>query len=322
MTAQEHIKQELESIKNFHAKKISKENPADEIFSLLMSKKFRKYSAKPELVEHIKKAIEINIENNQPINFTFPHGAYKLWRLEEAPLPDWAELFSAMHYSKWVKTICEIYEPGVWFDFFVDDLIVPILNNTPKEDVEEYLKEWQNILDFLKNYQPKNLNMTITQFKDRYSQPEPFEEALEENIKNLKKTNPTFTEEQLQVVQLNARPTPEQLKDKYWREKILIIHDAYMPIKRGLGYYSKTDKIGVFSQPLPSGMFLVPGTTKTSIAKFWVGVGALKKDGESFKEYVLSPKQLESANFEWEEINIDGLEGKNFKKIRILPDLN
>ncbi len=110
-----------------------------------------------------------------------------MWRLKEAPLPDWAEVFTAMYYTKWLKPICEIYEQGVWFDFFADDLIVPILNNTPKEDVDKYLLEWQHILDFLKKYQPENLKMTITQFKNHYKTPESFEESLKNNIAQLEK---------------------------------------------------------------------------------------------------------------------------------------
>ena len=60
------------------------------------------------------------------------------------------------------------------------------------------------------------------------------------------------------------------------------------------------------------------GTTKTSIAKFWPGAGALKKVGDSFLEYVLSPSQLESNHFTKEETAIKGLDSKNFKSIRVI----
>src|SRR5216684_4350329 len=106
----------------------------EQIFMLIMSKKFRKYSANDALMAHIKGAIRLAIEQHQPINVTFFHGAYKLWRLEESPQADWAELFALMYYTRWVKPVCEIYPPGVWFDFFVDDLIVPKLDNVPISD--------------------------------------------------------------------------------------------------------------------------------------------------------------------------------------------
>jgi hypothetical protein len=315
MTPQEYIQQELNKQKDFRPQEIAKENLADEIFRLIMSKKFRKYSAKPQLIEQIKRAIQINIENNQPINFTFPHGAYKLWRLEEAPLPDWAELFTAMYYTKWIKPVCEIYNPGVWFDYYVDDYIIPKIDNISLEVVDTYIKDYQKMFDFLKQYQPDNLKMTITEFRNYFSSHEAFEESLQECVKKLSSTNPTFTEEKLQVVELNAKPTPEQLKDPHWREKIRLVHDAYISMKREIGYYFKPTKIPVFCQPLTSGMFLAVGTTKTSIAKFWVGAGALKKIGDSYIEYILSPKQLKTEKLTKEPVSIAGLDSRNFRVI-------
>ena len=317
MTAQQYIQQELKKIKEFHPREVTKENLADEIFRHLMSKKFRKYAASPQLIEQMKSAIKLNIENNQPINVTFPHGAYKLWRLEEAPLPDWAELFTAMYYTKWLKPICEIYKAGVWLDYFVDDLIVPILDNIPLRDIEDYIKEYQKLLDFLKPYQPKNFKMTITPFETLFSSREEFQKSLQESIEKLSSTNPTFIEEDLVVVELNAKPTSEQLKDAYWREKIRLTHDAYIAMKRDLGYYFQPTKIPIFSQPLASGKFLAVGTTKTSIAKFWVGIGVLKKLENDYIEYILSPRQIELRNFTNELIAFKELDSKNFKSIKI-----
>jgi hypothetical protein len=73
----------------------------------------------------------------------------------------------------------------------------------------------------------------------------------------------------------------------------------------------------VFTQPLPSGSAISLGTTKSLIVKFWVGVGALKADGDSYKMLVLSPKQLADAECVFEDVNI-GLDGKNFKKVRVI----
>lgn len=144
MTAQEYIQTKL----NYLARPIGKESPsstdelATAIFNSLMSKKFRKYSANDELQQHIRNAIRINIKNKEPINITFLHGAYKLWRLDESPEADWAELFSLMYYSNWVKPICELYEPGVWFDFFVDDYIINRLDNIPMSDIRLYISSY------------------------------------------------------------------------------------------------------------------------------------------------------------------------------------
>jgi hypothetical protein len=317
MTPQQYIKQELQKLSEFHPQKVEKENLEDEIFKLVMSKKFRKWSASPQLVKQMKSAIKLNIEKKLPINLTFPHGAYKLWRLAEAPLPDWAELFSAMYYTKWLKPICEIYSPGVWFDYFVDDLILPKIDNISFEEIDSYLVEYQKVLDFLKSYQPKNFKMSITRFETLFASRDAFEKSLQKYIEKFSLTKPTFSDKQLQMVELNARPTPMQRKDPQWKEKVLVVHDSYIKMKREIGYYFQPTKIPVFNQPLASGMFLAVGTTKTSIAKFWVGVGALKKIDDGYIEYVLSPKQMESQKFTKDTVSIDGLDLKNFHSIRI-----
>jgi len=80
------------------------------------------------------------------------------------------------------------------------------------------------------------------------------------------------------------------IKGFKWKEKVRLVHDTYIVMKRDLGYYLKPDKIPVFNQPRASDMFLAVGTTKTSIAKFWIGVGALKQIGDGFIEYVAFSK--------------------------------
>jgi len=282
-----------------------------------MSKKFRKYSAKEALQERIKNAIKNSTDNNDPLRIVFPFGAYKLWRLDESPNPDWAELFADMYYIKWLKPICEIYKPGIIFEYLVDDYILPFIDNIPLETVKNYIDENKKILSFLEKYQPNNLKFKITEFKDTYGSQEKFEKELQESIKQLSSTNPVFTKEDLKTTELNSHPTEEQLKDPKWRENILLIHDAYMIIKSRGGYTSNLEKIPVFCQPLTSGNYLIVGTTKTSIVKFWVGIGALKKRNEEFIEYILSPIQLETQKTTKEKISIKGLDSKNFSEIRV-----
>ena len=249
--------------------------------------------------------------------------AYKLWRLEEAPETDWAELFALMYYSNWVRPVCEIYEPGVWFDFFVDDYIVNRLNNTPIEDINAYIKSYQSLIDFLKSYQPKNLKMTITTVGGQFSSEEAFNESLKRNLEKLTAETPSglpeLSEAQRAMVGLNAKPTEEQLRDPKWQEKVFHLHNAYMSTKAEPGYHKgRPEKIMAFTQPLPSGTTISVGTTKSSIMKFWIGVGALEKSGDSFRQLVLSPSQLEKINFSLQNVNIKHLPKKNFDNIRVI----
>lgn len=328
MNAQDYLKQELETCSHYELTENDKQLLETEgieayIFKKIANKKFRKYSAKPELIEHIKQSISLHVQKNEPINITFMHGLYKLWRLEEAPQADWAEFFAYIYLTNWMKPVCEIYEPGVWFDFFVDDLIVPKINNIPLSDVQTYRESCQEILDFLKHYQPKNLKMTITSVGEQFATPEEYDKKLEHDITRLAATFPSgfpeVTEAKAASIDLNVKVTPDQEKDPLWRQKVALIHDAHIVYtKAETGYHlNRPDKILAFTQPLPSGMTLSVGTTKTSIAKFWVGTGVLKKTEDSYTQYIFSPQQLEAHTFTKEPIHIEGLNGKNFETIRI-----
>lgn len=291
------------------------------IYSSLMSKKFRKYSASDELKKHIRNAIRLNVENNQPINITFLHGAYKLWRLDESPEVDWAELFSMMYYTDWVKSVCAIYEPGVWFDFFVDDYIISRLNNIPQDDVTAYIESYRAQIDFLKPYQPANLKMTITTVDSQFNSVDEFDKSLSVNLEKLAQEAdgelPSLTDAQKSMVELNARPTADQLADPQWREKVYQLHNAYLATKAEAGYHKdRPEKILAFTQPLPSGTTISVGSTKSSVMKFWIGAGILIPRNGSYQEIILSPGQLEQLEYDWQEVNL-GIPGKNFNKIRI-----
>ena len=289
------------------------------ITKAVLSKKFRKWAVDDELHAHLENAIKISFSKREPIKFVMPFGGYKLWRLDEAPEADWAELFSMMFYAAWLKPIAEAYEPGVWFDFSSDDVIVERLNNTPKADTEAYKGSFNKVISFLENCIPTNLKFTFTPVGSRYTEEE-FDAELEQKIQEFMSENngqlPSLTEPEVAMIDLNARPTEEQKADSLWHAKNKVIHDVYMGMSKRRPYTRTEDKILAFTKALPKGVAV--GTTKTSTAKFWAGVGALKTRGDSYIETVLSPDQTTAASATWEDLSLDGLEGKNFNKIRVL----
>jgi hypothetical protein len=182
MDAQDFIVSRLDDLK----KPLDLTKPAatdleSEIVRLILSKKFRKYSAGPELVAHIKASVAHQVENNEPIKIVYPHGGYKLWRLDEAPEVDWAELFAPMYSTKWLKPICEIYEPGVELDFFVDDYIVE-KNNISKGEINKYLETHQKLLGYIKHFQPKNLRMEVTLVSSLFESETAFWDSVNKNL--------------------------------------------------------------------------------------------------------------------------------------------
>lgn len=325
MSPKDYIQERLDALNKPSkiVQNLNENTPIQErIKKLILSKKFRKFSAKPELIAHIEKAIDISVAQNKPIELLFLNGAYKLWRLEESPDPDWAELFFLIYIVNWLKPICEIYEPGVNFDFFMDDYIVPRLNNIDMSEVDNYIKKFNELISFVKTYQPNNLNITLTSVGSLFDSEEAFNQSLETSIKKYYKENPdglpAITDSTKRMVELNKKVSKEELQDPRWREKTWELHIAYMTTKNEPGYSNQPNKIKVFTAPLPSGMTLSIGTTKTSIAKFWVGVGALRRKGEEYIETVLSLKQQKTNNIEKVSIEMKGLSSKNFNEIRIV----
>lgn len=145
------------------------------------------------------------------------HGAYKLWRLQEAPCVDWAELFALMYYTNYVKEICAIYRPGVWFDFFVDDWIIEDIDNLSPEEIQAYLESYQSLINFLKPYQPDNLHMTITPVSSQFVSRQEFEQKLRDNEQNLEL--PELDTVATRMVELNSRVGSTTKADPRWREK-------------------------------------------------------------------------------------------------------
>lgn len=326
MTAQEYIQSKLEDLRK--ALGISKpqdqEQLVEAIFRAVTSKKFRKYSLGNEQAEHIKAAIKLNVENKEPVQLTLVFGGYKLWRLQETPEVDWAELFSLIYYTNWMKPVCELYEPGVWFDFFSDDIIVPKMNGVSPDDTKAYQASFKKLLDFIKPYQPHNLNMTLNRVGNQYSSYEDFESDLSEQMKNLAASLdgglPKLDDKARATLDLNVKTTPEQEADPQWHEKVQLMHDAYAQVNGRRPYYRKPDRMNVMTTPM-TGMLSV-GTTKDSIMKFWIGAGVLKASEDSFRQIIMSPQQLEHSQFDFQNVVIEGLDGKNFSRVRVLTQPN
>ncbi|MDR0957022.1 MAG: hypothetical protein LBM09_00360 [Candidatus Nomurabacteria bacterium] len=316
MTAQRYILEKLNELRDFAPTQFQGDIE-QEIVRLVLSKKFRKYSANEILIQHIKDAVHESVSKNEPISLTFLHGAYKLWQLDEAPETDWAELFSLMYYTKWLKPICEIYKPGVWLDFYVDDTIIKRIDNLTQTEIDDYLKSYNKTMKFLSQYQPKNLRMTITTTSSKLGGEAKLDNLIDENLANTEM--PILNDAQRNMVELNVRLKPNQSDDPMWREKVLRLHNSYMQIKRTGHYaYGEKNKILVFTQPLASGMFVAVGSTKNSIMKFWIGVGALRTKNDTLEMTILSQNQLENVDFDWQNVTISGLDGKNFQKVRVL----
>jgi pyoverdine/dityrosine biosynthesis protein Dit1 len=314
MTAQEYIQKRLNGIKDIKVKQEG--NLADFIYNTIMSKKFRKYSMNPEAYPKIRKAIELNIENNEPIKIVIPFGSYKLWKFKESPETDWAELFAMIYYAYWLKPITDVYKPGVWFDFCADDAILELMNNIPEEDTNNYKKTFRELIKFIQPYLPENFKYTFSPVGERYSSKEEFLADLNNQIDKLKQNGITpLVEKDIRRMKTNIKTDKKEEIDL---EENHLMHDAYMNVSKRRSYHQTPDRISISATPFGKRTAIPIGTTKTSAVQFQVGIGVLGKHKDDLIEYIYSFSQLEKSKFNWENINFNELSGKNFKKIRIL----
>ncbi len=321
MTAQEYILSTLNSLAEpIQMEDIGNIPLEDAIYAKVMSKKFRKLKADKEVIEITRGAIKLAIKENKPISINIVFGGNKLWRLEEAPEIDWAELFSIIYFLRWMKSIASVYKPGALLEYYSEDVVLELLNNLPRSETDRYSDTFIMMLEWLKQYLPSGVTVNYRRYRDDYKELSDFDREAEAAkatvLKELDGKLPVMNEEQKIATELNVRPRPGQTDDPQWREKVELIHQAIERTETAEKYFSDPHYIPACPTYYPA--LIVTGSTKKSYAKFWVGVGALEKTEDGYRELVLTPKQLEHAKFTWEDVNIKGLVGKNFHRVRVV----
>jgi hypothetical protein len=321
MTAQDYILSKIKELgKSAPTQDTGKTELEDAILAKVLSKKFRKFQADSGAIERAKRAIHAAVTSNQPIKARMVFGGNKLWRFEEAPEIDWAELFSVIYFTRWLKNIASVYRPGAYLELFSQDISVETLNNVPRSETDQYTRTFKTMLEWLKPQIPENVTFAYRRHFDEFDDPSDYLRELEEAKALILKENqgklPQLSETQKIATELNVRLRPGQADDPQWRERVELEHQAIFRTKTLNSYFAIPDIISVNAGRFPG--LITTGSTKYSTAKFWAGVGVLEKDGEDYHELVLTPRQLETAQFDWEDMAIDGLQSKNFSKIRVL----
>ncbi len=321
MTAQEYITSTIEALSNpIIREEIGGTPLGDAIYAKIMSKKFRKLKAGEDAIRITKNAIKLSVKENKPLTIFEMFGGNKLWRFDEAPEIDWAELFSLTYFVQWLRLIARVYEPGIEFIYFSQDISVESLNNIPRNETNRYSQTFRELLQWIKPYLPSNIKITYQRHFELFKNPNDYLLELEEAKKIVLKENsdqlPQLTAAMKAATELNVKLKPGQDKDPLWREKVELQHQAIYKTKTLQNFLN--NPYNIWTCPTYYSDSVVTGSTKHSIAKFWAAVGVLQPIKDSFIELVLTPKQLHSAAFDWEKVHIIGLDLKNFQSVRIL----
>ncbi|HEU5187359.1 MAG TPA: hypothetical protein VFT87_02545 [Candidatus Saccharimonadales bacterium] len=298
------------------------------IYAKLTSKKFRKWAVDESSEQQAKRAVQLNVSQNKPLQFRYPFGGYKLWRMPSSPEVDWAEFFAIAYYCKYLAPIAAAYKPGIEFLFASDDLIIERMDNVPVADTEAYFASFKKLVGEFQKHFPVNFKMDIVRIADLYDDKEAMEHELAANVVKTKQDYTTTVDEARKkkmytTSELNIRfdgaKDLTKLSDEERRAMIEmgpVYHDAYCALSKRREFNRGEDKIVIFTTVIPNAIAV--GTTKTSVTKYWTGFGVLERNGDSFKARILSPSQLEALEGKQCELvptNLFGL--KNFKDIKV-----
>ena len=327
MTAQEHLKNRLRSAWKYELteedqKALQIEGIEKYIFRKLKSKKFRKTKMDDDSIERVKEAIAINVSRSEPIKFTFPFGGYKIWRVPSFPEVDWAEFMTIAHVLEYIAPILQAYKPGVDIAFSSDDVIIELLDNYPRADLDSYVSSFEKLIAAFQVHFPTNLNLQLERVANLYSDQE-YQQELEQNYDDFRKEG--LTEERIQKDfkysefnfkldgKVDHTKTDKQELDElkldlmYWSQ-------AYLKLSKRRAFVRGDDKVVLFCTPISNAIDI--GSTKVSMTKFWTGVGVLEHMDGKYYERILSPKQFDSVSGQGQVVEVESsISMENFGRI-------
>lgn len=297
------------------------------IYSKLTSKKFRKKKMEPECETRTKKAIKTKVQKNQPISLVYPQGGYKLWRFPSSPTVDWAEFFNISYVLQYIAPIAEVYEPGVQITYYMHTLLMELHDNLTTEEVAAYVDSFEALLIAFRKHLPKNVSVTILKDADLYTREEYFT-ALEKGRvlaeKEYAKLPKQRTDHLARMAQLNIKWNGKEdwtvLSEAGKKEKIYLAALYEMAATSQLDRVFETVKSpeNVLVFTVATKDFIGIGSTKASIAKYWVGYGVLQKKTNGFLPLVLTPNQYTAAlDLKHTKVAINLFSIPNFEEILV-----
>ncbi|MEO8581782.1 MAG: hypothetical protein ABI425_04405 [Patescibacteria group bacterium] len=299
----------------------------DFIYSKLTSKKFRKSKMEGDCVTRTKEAIRLRIEKKEPISIVYPQGGYKLWRFPSSPTVDWAEFFNISYLVEYIAPIAKMYEHGVQITYYMHTLLMELHDNLTTEEIQAYVDSFDHLLIGISKYLPKNITISILRDADLYSRDEYFT-ALEEGKSLAEKEYNSLpkikTDDLARMANLNikwdgkedwTKLTQAQKNEKVYLAALYEMA-ATSQLKRVGEKVKSPDNVLVFTKAAKD--FIGIGSTKASIAKYWVGFGVLQRKGDSFLPVILTPSQYEQAKkLDHTTVVVDLIQSQNFKEILV-----
>lgn len=296
------------------------------VLSKLFSKKYRKWKLNDQCIRLVEREIDEALDKDRPIDVFFAQGCYKLWRVQSAPRTNWAEFFNLAYLISYIAPIASAYKRGVNLTYYFLTVLPQTHNNLSESEVVAYFESFQDLIYRFKTYLPDNINIKIERDLDAHSRKQ-YNSALKRALLladteyyNWPKAKQA---DYIRRAKLNIKwdgvedwtELSEKEKDKKVEMAVLYEYAATQVIL-------EKDKVkrGVILSTLPKEDSIGVGSTSTSIAKHWVGVGALEESKGILYPRIFSPSQYEYArklNHESEKISL--ISEDAFSKIEVFP---
>jgi uncharacterized protein YjiS (DUF1127 family) len=295
------------------------------IFSKISSKKFRKFRMDEACIARTKIAIKTQVQKDEALEVVFPQGGYKLWRMPSSPTIDWAEFFNVAYILEYLAPIAQVYQPGVKITYYLHTLLMELHDNLTTEEVTAYVNSFETLLNEFRKYLPKNVSISILRDADLYARDEYFA-ALEKGKTLAEKeyeTLPQARKDDLaRMANLNIKWQGKEdwthLNEIKKAEKIRIaaLYEmaATSQLSRVAEQVKAPNKVLLFTKATKD--FIGIGSTKASIAKYWVGFGVLQKKAANYLPIVLTPSQYDLVMKQpFTKVSVDLVKLPNFDHV-------
>lgn len=140
---------------------------ATTVQKMLLSGKYQKFPITDEIRQMLKQHVNYILENNKPFIFVPSFGGYKHSWTPSYPCTDWAEIFNIKCFIDYLTPLYYLTEKEIKVEYLSKDLIVPIMNNIPKEYVDKYIKDFKKIIS-LANKKQKQIKFELHSSHEDY----------------------------------------------------------------------------------------------------------------------------------------------------------
>ncbi|KKT76188.1 MAG: hypothetical protein UW86_C0001G0025 [Microgenomates group bacterium GW2011_GWA1_Microgenomates_45_10] len=278
--------------------KLRRLHPVEASLRLLLRSNNLLCCVSQETKDQIRKTIRNCFVFQQPLTVNITFGSYKGKNVPSRIYANWAEILNVKFMLDTLIKIAEIYPFGVVLEYVLQDILLTELNDISSDDVSRYIESFQEIVSL---FQP-SLSNIVTIKTIRYGDIVDHHEFKNNISKEIEKIK---TEWKLSENQELAKAAIERAKRNLQKVnpsdgeiiESAMFHTAYVRTCFTLDYFETKERIFLVHRKTISGNkpFIPYRSFHSSAVQFWVGEGALVKNGV-LKPTILSGKQLGEHN--------------------------